>query len=70
MCKRHSKNCKFVSIQQSCKFWDHCAYKHNSNNAKSENRKYLDKIIALEDFVEFMKAQICDPTEEVENIKS
>ena len=68
--KRHPKNCKYFSIQQSCKFGDHCAYKHNSNSDKSENNKYLNKIIALEDSVEFMKKQICDLTEEVENIKS
>ena len=63
--KRHPKNCKYFSIQQSCKFGDHCAYKHNFNSDKSEN-----KIIALEAAVEFMKAQICDLTEEVKNIKS
>ena len=68
--KRHTKNCKYFSIQQSCKFGDHSAYKHNPNSDKSENKKYLDKIIALEDSVEFMKKQICDLTEEVENIKS
>ena len=63
--KRHPKNCKYFSIQQSCKFGDHCAYKHNFNSDKSKN-----KIIALEAAVEFMKAQICDLTEEVKNIKS
>ena len=68
--KRRPKNCKYFSIQQSCKFGDHFAYKHNPNSDKSENKKYLDKIIALEDSVEFMKAQISNLTEEVENIKS
>ena len=68
--KRHPKNCKYFSIQQSCKFGDHCAYKHNSSSDKSDHKKCQDKIAALEASFEFLKAQMYDLTEELDNIKS
>ena len=70
MCKKTPQELQILLYPAESKFGDHCAYKHNSSSDKSENKKYLDKIIALEDSVEFRKAQICDLTEEVDNIKS
>ena len=60
--KRHPTVCKFFSIQKTCKFGDHCAYKHDAISNKSEIDELHVKVIHLEASNELMLAKLNDFT--------
>ena len=67
--KRHPKVCRYFLVQKSCKFGDHCSYKHISNSNQNNIDELKEKIVFLEDSIQSMAVKIHELTEEVTNIK-
>ena len=67
--KRHPKVCKYFLVQKICRFGEKCSYKHIDNSNQNDILELREKIVILENAVQFLTAQISELTEEVSNVK-
>jgi hypothetical protein len=42
--KRHPKVCKYFLVQKSCKFGEHCSYKHDDNKNLNDISELTRKV--------------------------
>ena len=64
--KRPPKVCKYFLVQKSCKFGEHCSYKHTDNSNQKDISELLEKIFVLEKSIQLMTAQITELTYQID----
>ena len=68
--KRHPKVCKYFLVQKSCKFGEHCSYKHVDNNNQNDLSELTRKVNQLESLIKTMSQQIEKLTFELEVVQT